>query len=122
MTWPWPLRRSLLALDDAGGAHARSDAHGDHAELPPGALQLRQQCGDLPRAGAAEGVAQGDGTALRVHLLHRDLEVLDGHGRLRGEGLVDLEDVHVLGGEVCLLERRGDGKGRASPLRTWTSS
>eukprot|EP00411_Alexandrium_monilatum_P019117 CAMPEP_0175246494 /NCGR_PEP_ID=MMETSP0093-20121207/33132_1 /TAXON_ID=311494 /ORGANISM="Alexandrium monilatum, Strain CCMP3105" /LENGTH=82 /DNA_ID=CAMNT_0016540641 /DNA_START=8 /DNA_END=253 /DNA_ORIENTATION=+ len=74
-TMPTALAPSLLALDDASSAHARANAHGDHAELALRALQLWQQRGDLPGAGATQRVAQGDRAALGVDLLHGDLEV-----------------------------------------------
>ena len=50
LTYPIPLfrfNRSFLleALEDAGGAHASPDAHGDHAEAGVFALEVADQGG-----------------------------------------------------------------------------
>mmetsp|Transcript_17855 Transcript_17855/g.53746 ORF Transcript_17855/g.53746 Transcript_17855/m.53746 type:complete len:351 (-) Transcript_17855:172-1224(-) len=58
-------------------------------------------------------MAQGDGAALGVHLLHGDLEVLHGHRRLRGKGFIDLVNVNVLHLQARLLECSRDREGRA---------
>mmetsp|Transcript_17231 Transcript_17231/g.44330 ORF Transcript_17231/g.44330 Transcript_17231/m.44330 type:complete len:227 (+) Transcript_17231:293-973(+) len=59
-------------------------------------------------------MAQGDGAALGVHLLHGDLEVVHGHRRLRGEGLIDLEDVNIVDFQVGLLQGGRDREGRTN--------
>ena len=51
-------------------------------------------------AGHAERVAEGDGAAVDVELVPRDAElVADGHD-LRGERLVDLDEVDVVDGHA----------------------
>mmetsp|Transcript_31281 Transcript_31281/g.79122 ORF Transcript_31281/g.79122 Transcript_31281/m.79122 type:complete len:216 (-) Transcript_31281:754-1401(-) len=107
------LQDLLLAFEDACCTHACTDAHRHHAKLFVRPLQLGQQCRDLPGASATEGVPQGDGSALRVDLLHRDLQVLHAHGCLGSEGLVDLEDVHVVDRNVGLLQSLRDCERRA---------
>ncbi len=56
----------LQALYDRGSAHPGANAHAHHTILLALALELREQCGDLTGAGAAEGVAQCDGPTLGV--------------------------------------------------------
>src|SRR5258708_7388921 len=49
------------ALEDAGGAHAAADAHGDHAITRIAALQFADDGDGEFCAGAAEGMAESDG-------------------------------------------------------------
>ena len=51
-------------------------------------------------AGAAEGVAEGDGPAVRVRLLGGEAELLLPGQHHRGEGLVDLDEVDVVDGHA----------------------
>ncbi|RBQ78289.1 hypothetical protein VDGD_21234 [Verticillium dahliae] len=110
---PFPCSCSWLfrLLGDPDGAHAHTgaDAHGRVANLLAGPLELVQQGGDLPGAGAAEGVAKGNGAALGVDLVEGDAELLGGPEALRGEGLVDLVNVDVLGRDAGELVGAGDG-------------
>ncbi len=62
----------------------------------------------MPRAGAAQRVAEGDGAALRVDLLLGDSELVGTPQALAGESLIDLEDVNVLLGDAGELEELGD--------------
>ena len=53
-------------LEDAGGAHAAADAHGDHSVArAPRFHLLEKRCGEFG-AGAAEGMAERDGAAVDV--------------------------------------------------------
>ena len=103
------LRKPLLAHPHGSHTHTGTDTHAGHADLLVGALQLSHQGADLAGAGAAERVAEGDGTALGVDLLLGDAQLVDAPDALRGEGLVDLEDVDVVLGDAGLLKRDGDG-------------
>ena len=58
-------------------------------------------------------MAKRDGASLWVQLLHGDLQVVDRHGCLGCEGLVDLVDVDVVDGHAGLLESDWDGESRA---------
>ncbi len=40
-------------------------------------------------------MAQGNGSAVHIELLTRDLELALDRARLRGEGLVDLDEIYV---------------------------
>src|SRR5581483_2306958 len=90
------------SLEDGCDAHAAADAQRDQTATQVAALQLVDDRADEHGAGGAERVAHGDGAAVDVGLLVRDVEVLhEPHGD-RGEGLVDLEQVDVVGGEAGL--------------------
>src|SRR5258708_33690130 len=52
------------ALEDAGGAHASADAHGDHAVARVLALEFAEDGGGELCAGAAERVGEGGGGAV----------------------------------------------------------
>jgi hypothetical protein len=58
--------KSTQALEDSGGAHAAADAHRHHPVASASTLKLAQDGGGELRAGAAQGVAQGDGAAVDV--------------------------------------------------------
>src|SRR5882762_9795649 len=62
---PRPTRSE--ALEDAGSAHAAADAHGDHAVLRVAALEFSDESGGEFCAGAAQGMAEGDGAAVRIY-------------------------------------------------------
>src|SRR5689334_7518151 len=58
------------------------------ADLP--AVQLPDDGGSQPAAAGADGVAEGDGSAVDVDLGWVQLQLPDGDECHRGEGLVDL--------------------------------
>lgn len=63
-------------------------------------------------------MTQGNGTTAEVELLVGDVEgilAVDTHG---GKGLVDLNDVDVVDGEVVLAQELGDGGGWANTHNT----
>src|SRR5437667_12134155 len=102
-------------LDQPGRPHAAADAHGDDAPalLPP--AQLVEQRPGHARAGHAVGVADRDRAAVRVELLGVDAEAVPAVDDLRGEGLVQLDDVDVLELEPRLLEPLRHRDGRPDP-------
>ena len=61
-------------------------------------------------------MTEGDSTSVGVDLLVGDLEGVDGHESLGGEGLVDLEEVDVGDGDTSGGEDLGDGVGRSNTL------
>ena len=108
-----PSAASLLVDKEARHALAGTYAHARQEDLLLGPPALAQARHDLAGAGGAERVAQRDGAALGVHLGPVELEgvaAVDGHA---GKGLVDLDDVDVVDGEVVLLQELGDGHGRS---------
>src|SRR4051794_22093951 len=78
----------LQALDERARAEPTPAAHGHDAVAATGALELVQRLGEKYRAGAAQRVAEGDGTAIGIDLLHVDAELLAPCQHDRGEGLV----------------------------------
>src|SRR6185437_13324174 len=85
-------------------------AHGHQRGADVAALQLVQRGGEQPGAGAADGVAQGDGTPVdvdpvRVGLVHAEPGQHDG-----GERLVDLEQVDVADVHAAALEHPLGGR------------
>src|ERR1035437_1652187 len=83
-------------LEDAGGAHASADTHGDHAVFDVPSRHLAQQGSGELRAGAAERMAERDGAAVDVDLGKIKAEHLDDGERLRGERLVQLDQVDIV--------------------------
>eukprot|EP00525_Craspedostauros_australis_P008994 CAMPEP_0198116932 /NCGR_PEP_ID=MMETSP1442-20131203/15585_1 /TAXON_ID= /ORGANISM="Craspedostauros australis, Strain CCMP3328" /LENGTH=70 /DNA_ID=CAMNT_0043774869 /DNA_START=414 /DNA_END=626 /DNA_ORIENTATION=+ len=59
-------------------------------------------------------MAQCDGTAVGVDLGRIDTELVDAPGCLRGECLIDLEDIDVGDRKSSLLQHLGDGNGCGS--------
>ena len=114
---------SHLALEDACGTHASTDAHAYNAKALLRALKLAHESADHAAASHAEWVTEGDGTTLRVQLGGRHAELLHAVASLGGEGLVNLEDVNIIHAEASTLESLGDGKGgsNAHNLR-WDTS
>src|SRR2546422_9636464 len=102
-------------LEQPGRAHAAADAHGDDAPalLPP--AQLVEQRPGHARAGHAVGVADRDRAAVRVELRGVDAEAVPAVDDLRGEGLVQLDDVDVLELEPRVLEQLRHREDRADP-------
>src|SRR4051794_38444383 len=104
-SWGRLDHESAEALDDHGHALATAAAHRLQAELLVVELEaVDQRAGDAG-AGHAEGVAHGDGAAVHVQLVLVDAEVAGGRDDLRGERLVDLEQVDVADAETGPLQR-----------------
>src|SRR5690606_23142980 len=100
-------------LDDGGHAHAAADAQGDQRVAAVAALQLVDHGAGDHGAGGAQRVAHGDGAAVDVQLLVRDVQVLlelQDHG---GERLVDLDQVDVVEGRARRGETLLGGRRRA---------
>src|SRR2546429_6062839 len=63
---PSSERRSREALENAGGTHAASDAHGDHTVACVAALQFTNNCGGPFCAPAAAPVGRGAWAPVRA--------------------------------------------------------
>src|SRR5258708_6045782 len=134
------LRHDPLAtsdpLEDPRRAHAGPDAHGHQAVSAAPAFELVEELDGELGAGAAEGVAEGNRAAVDVDLLLVEAKLADDRERLRGEGLVQLDQVDIRKREPSELERprhRGDrtnshdlrshpGDGEADETRQWLQS
>src|SRR5918912_2985629 len=86
----------LQVLQDASGAHAAADAHGDEAVLRAAALHLVDQLYRELRARGTHRVAERDGPTVDVRLVevHADL-TYDGE-RLGRKRFVELDEVDVI--------------------------
>jgi len=87
--------------------------------LPSALAQARY---DLSSASGTKGMAESDGTAADVHLGVVNVELIqtvDGHA---GKGLVELDDIDVIDGDVVLGEQLGDGNGRADTHDAWSKA
>ena len=100
---------SSFSLKDASGSHACSNAHGDNSEALLGAFKFGHQIADHAAASHAKGMSKCDGTALRIELFHGDTESFYAVASLRGERLVNLENVDVVHGEATVFEGSWDG-------------
>src|SRR5207237_10761011 len=80
-------------LDEGGVGHAAALAHGLEAPAAAAAFELAHERGEQPGTRATEGVAEGDGTAVDVDLVHVGVVLLLPGQHHRGEGLVDLGQV-----------------------------
>src|SRR5699024_8781410 len=111
--WLWCRWAGSDALDDGGDAHAAADAERDESALAAGALEFVEDRAGDHRAGRAERMAHGDGAAVDVELLVRDVHVLLETQDDRGERLVELPEVDVVGGETGGGQRLLGGRGGA---------
>src|SRR5664279_6036607 len=91
-------------LDDGGDTHAAADAQGGHAVALVAALEFVDERAENHGAGRAEGMAEGNRSAVDVDLLVRHVEVLHELHHDRGESLVGLEQIDVAGAEPGLGE------------------
>ena len=87
---------SSEALEDAGGAHAAADAHRDEAVAGAAAAHLVNERRRELGAGAAEGVAEGDCTAVDVEAIGVDRQLLETREHLGGERFVELDEVDLV--------------------------
>lgn len=82
----------FLAFEDEGEALAHADAEGGNSNSGALAGELVGNGSGEPGTGGAEGVAEGDGAALRVEDRGVELGPLgEAAEYLRGEGLVELQ-------------------------------
>src|SRR6476646_8447451 len=81
---------------DGGQTLADPDAEGDRPVAAAAPLQLAHQGAGEAGAGAAERVAEGDRAAVDVEPLLLDPELAGAGENLRGEGLVQLDQVDLV--------------------------
>src|SRR5688572_16272392 len=102
-----PAIRYLLTFEDASGSHTAADAHRHHAVSRLAAVHLVDQRRGQLRTGAPERVSQRDGTAVDVHLIGIEVELLHAGQRLGGERLVELDEVDLIECQPGLLQKIG---------------
>src|SRR6476469_3891560 len=108
-------RSAPVDLDDDRVALTAAGADRGDAETAAAATQLMDEGADQTGAGGADRVAEGDRPAVDVDVLLADSEDPHRADRDRGEGLVDLPEVDVLGALADLLQgfqRRVAGRPR----------
>src|SRR5437899_11832658 len=79
---------SLGHIEEAGRAHAATDAHGAHDVAGAATLALDQRMADHARAAHPVRMADRDGAAIDVELVHRDAQLVAAVDDLHGERLV----------------------------------
>eukprot|EP00756_Hemistasia_phaeocysticola_P024000 Hpha_TRINITY_DN15924_c0_g1::TRINITY_DN15924_c0_g1_i1::g.70742::m.70742 len=108
MCYTFSLLLFSVASEHPCSAHSRADAHRHNTDVPAGALQLGQDAERAARAGHPQGVPKGDRSSLGVDLLGGELQLFRAVEGLRGERLVELVDVDVVGAQAYLLQHGGD--------------
>src|SRR3546814_13758658 len=96
---PYPTRFLF-----GGVALAAADALRRERELLALALQQGRRLAGDARAGGAQRMAERDGAAVEVGLVEVEAEFVGAGQRLRGEGLVQLDDVEILHGQTGALQ------------------
>src|SRR5260370_30769128 len=104
-------------LEDAGGAHASADAHGDHAVAGVFALQIADQRGGEFGSSAGKRVAEGDRATVGIYARGIEGGLLDYGEGLRREGFTEFDYCDITERETGQLQRLGNrGKQAASQL------
>src|SRR5580704_381081 len=86
------------AFEDACGAHAAADAHGDHAVACVATLQFADERGGELGAGAAEGMSESDGSAVGVYPPRIQVGLLNYREGLSGESFVQFDGGQIIQG------------------------
>src|SRR5919197_356924 len=86
---------SVHHFKQACGAHAAPDAHGDDHVFRAPAPAFDERVADEARAGHAVGMADGDGAAVDVQALVRDVQAVAAVDHLHCERFVELPEVDV---------------------------
>src|SRR5690606_22753462 len=103
----------VSAFDRQCHALAAADAQSGQAAASVAALHFVEQADQDAAAGGADGVAEGDGTAVDVDLGAVPVQfAADGNG-LGGEGFVGLDQVQLLQAPASTLQRLAAGEHRA---------
>ena len=96
MLQPSTLVERSDGFEDGGQTLADADAEGGDAVLAAAAAQLADEGAGEAGAGAAERVAEGDRAAVDVEALLLDPQLAGAGEDLRGEGLVQLDQVDLV--------------------------
>ena len=94
---------------------ADADAHGAQGVASAGTLQLVQGGGNQSGAAHAQGMTQGDGSAVRINVVRiiRQTKVPKDRQALGGKGFVQLDDIHLVQGQAGNLQHFAGGRCRA---------
>src|SRR5581483_5511082 len=102
---PLNAESSYATRSTTADSLADADAHRRDAVAAAAPLHLVEQRRHNARAAAAERVAERDRAAVDVDTAHIEVQLADIVQRLRGERLVDLEEIDVFDFEPGALER-----------------
>src|SRR3954469_3048674 len=91
-------------LKNSCRAHAAAHAHGHNAILALAAFQLTNDGGRQLGSGASQRMSECDCAAVRIDLAQVETKLLDYRQRLRGERLIQLENVDLLQPEARELQ------------------
>src|SRR5215813_2250750 len=103
-----PRFRSVDDFEQAGGAHAATDAHGHHAVSGLAPAALDQEMAGEPRPSHTIGMADRDRTAVDVELLRVDAELVAAIDHLHRIGLVELPEIDVVDLQIVPLQKPRD--------------
>ena len=110
---------ALKLLDNHGAGSTAAVADSDTAKLAFLLPEHTEKGGDDTSTRAAERVAEGDGTTVKVDLILFDVEELHIDQGDDGESLVDLVGVDLLLSHASVLESFGNCEGRCSGEFGW---
>jgi len=103
----------LNPFNDGGDAHAAADAERGEAEALVPAFEFVEQGAQDHAAGGAQWMPHGDGAAVDVHFLVRDVQLtLEPHD-YGGKCLIHLEKIDLIRRHAGLVQRLARGRGRA---------
>ena len=109
-----PQRRvARPALDQGRQSHAARHAEGGDAVADAAPGHAVEQGDQDAGAGGADGVAEGDGAAVRIDLAGVEVQLLQAGQHLRGEGLVEFHLADVAGGAAGAGEQPAHRRHRA---------
>jgi hypothetical protein len=101
---PGRRRLRLDPLDDGGDPLPDADAHRGEPEPTTGPAELVHEHRDEPAAAHPERMAERDRATVHVDLRRVETQLVDADERLRGEGLVELDEVEVVDRDAGSLE------------------
>src|SRR5215813_2418635 len=108
-----PRFRSMDDFEQAGGAHAATDAHGHHAVFGLAPAALDQEVAGQARSGHTIGMADRDRAAVDVELLRVDAELVAAIDHLHRIGLVELPQIDIVDLQTMPLQEPRDRRNRA---------
>src|SRR5439155_21435393 len=113
-----PSLSPRLSLEESSLPLADADAECREAVPAAAAPKLVQQRHDEARAGHPERVAECDRAAVDVHIFRIQAQLTDDHEALRGEGLVQLDEVEFRDLHAAAGKCFPHGRNRPDPHHT----
>src|SRR6478736_6795252 len=111
--------RASDALDGHRDRSSAAEAEGGKPVAPLASGQLVEEPGHDPGAAGTDRVAEGDGAAVDVDLVPVEAELATVGQRLRGERLVDLDQVERLDRHLDPIEEPSDALDRGEEEPFW---